>query len=56
VPPLFTEPGYSMHKPEEIGIDVFQANRPPDKMYRTTPLRGVTDGERDDLVNYLKSL
>jgi hypothetical protein len=41
VPPLYTEPGYSMHKPEEIGIDAFQANRSPDKMYRTTPLRGL---------------
>src|SRR4029079_7235133 len=40
-PPLFTEPGYSMHKGEEIGIDDFQANRSPDKMYRTTPLRGL---------------
>jgi hypothetical protein len=88
VPPLFTEPGYSMHKPEEIGIDAFQANRSPDKMYRTTPLAGLfvrakggfyhdgrfpdlpavvrhyertlrfelTDSERHDLVNYLKSL
>jgi mono/diheme cytochrome c family protein len=41
VPPLFTEPGYGMHKPDEIGIDAFQANRSPDKMYRTTPLRGL---------------
>jgi mono/diheme cytochrome c family protein len=88
VPPLFTEPGWSMHKPEEIGIDAFQANRSPDKMYRTTPLRGLfvrakggfyhdgrfadlsavvrhyeqtfnfdlNAGERNDLVNYLKSL
>jgi mono/diheme cytochrome c family protein len=41
VPPLFTEPGWSMHKPEEIGIDDFQASRSPDKQYRTTPLRGL---------------
>jgi hypothetical protein len=41
VPPLFTEPGWAMHKPEEIGIDDFQANRSPDKQYRTTPLRGL---------------
>lgn len=41
VPPLFTEPGWSMHKPEEIGIDGFQADRSPDKQYRTTPLRGL---------------
>ena len=30
-----------MHKPEEIGIDDFQAQRSPDGMYRTTPLRGL---------------
>jgi mono/diheme cytochrome c family protein len=41
VPPLFTEPGWSMHKAEEIGIDDFQARRSPDKQYRTTPLRGL---------------
>ena len=41
VPPLFTEPGWSMHKPAEIGIDDFQADRSPDKRYRTTPLRGL---------------
>jgi hypothetical protein len=38
VPPLFTEPGWNMHTPAEIGIDDFQANRSPDKHYRTTPL------------------
>ncbi len=41
VPPLFTEPGWDMHKPEEIGIDSFQADRSPDRRYRTTPLRGL---------------
>jgi hypothetical protein len=41
VPPLYTEPGWSMHTPEEIGIDGFQAERSPDKRYRTTPLRGL---------------
>src|SRR5512143_2785229 len=41
VPPLFTEPGYNMHKPDEIGIDDFQALRSPDGMYRTTPLKGL---------------
>lgn len=41
VPPLFTEPGWAMHKPEEIGIDDFQSDRSPDKLYRTTPLRGL---------------
>lgn len=41
VPPLFTEPGWNMHKGEEIGIDDFQANRAPDGRYRTSPLRGL---------------
>ncbi len=42
VPPLFAEPGWSMHTAEEIGIDDFQASRSPDKkFYRTTPLGGL---------------
>jgi mono/diheme cytochrome c family protein len=41
VPPLFTEPGWNMHTPEEIGIDNFQANRSPDRRYRTAPLKGL---------------
>ncbi|UCG69101.1 MAG: hypothetical protein JSV09_15165 [Thermoplasmata archaeon] len=41
VPPLFTEPGWNMHTPEEIGIEDFQANRAPDRRYRTTPLKGL---------------
>jgi hypothetical protein len=41
VPPLFLEPGYSMHTPEEMGIDDFQASRSPDGMYRTAPLKGL---------------
>jgi hypothetical protein len=41
VPPLFTEPGWSMHTAREIGIDDFQANRSPDRRYRTTPLKGL---------------
>jgi len=88
VPPLFTEPGWNAHKPAEIGIDDFQANRAPDNSYRTTPLRGLfahmkrgfyhdgrfatlldvvnhyddfkqlglTEQEKKDLVEYLKSL
>lgn len=88
VPPLFTEPGWAMHTPEEIGIDDFQAKRSPDGMYRTTPLRGLfvrekggfyhdgrfptyravvdhydrhfrlglTEAEKNDLIEYLKSL
>jgi hypothetical protein len=41
VSPLFTEPGWNMHTPEEIGVDDFQASRAPDNRYRTTPLRGL---------------
>ena len=41
VPPLFTEPGHNTHKAAEIGIDDFQANRSPDKSYRTSPLKGL---------------
>jgi hypothetical protein len=91
VPPIFTEPGWNLHKAEEIGIDDFQASRSPDRRYRTTPLRalfdtqkthkggffhdgrfadlrqvvdhydsffnlGLTEAEKADLIEYLKSL
>jgi mono/diheme cytochrome c family protein len=41
VPPLFTEPGHNLHAPDEIGIDSFQADRSPTRMYRTAPLAGL---------------
>lgn len=41
VPPLYTEPGWNLHAPADIGIDDFQANRSPEARYRTTPLRGL---------------
>ncbi|HEX7137299.1 MAG TPA: hypothetical protein VF219_05615, partial [Vicinamibacterales bacterium] len=41
VPPLYTEPGWNMHTPAEIGIDDFQSSRSPDQHYRTTPLAGL---------------
>ena len=41
VPPTFTEPGWNMHTPAEIGIDDFQAKRSPDERYRTSPLKGL---------------
>lgn len=88
VPPLFTEPGWNMHTPQEIGVDDFHANRGPDRRYRTSPLKGLwthtkggfyhdgrfatlldvvnhydqlfslglTDQQKSDLVEYLKSL
>ena len=46
VPPLFTEPGWSMHSAKEIGIDDFQSARSPEQMYRTTPLRGLFTREK----------
>jgi hypothetical protein len=41
VPPLYTEPGYNLHAPSEIGVDSFQADRSPTHMYRTAPLAGL---------------
>ena len=41
VPPTYTEPGWNMHTAQEIGIDDFQANRAPDRRYRTAPLKGL---------------
>ncbi len=41
VPPLFTEPGWNMHTPAEVGVDAFQADRAPDHRYRTSPLKGL---------------
>ena len=97
VKPLWTEPGRNLHKPEEIGIDSFQADRGPDGVYKTQNLAALfvrelglfmrpenkgrfyhdgrfktlldvvnhydshfnldlTEGEKRDLVEYLKSL
>jgi hypothetical protein len=41
VPPTYTEPGDNLHRPEEVCIDSFQADRSPTGKYRTTPLRGL---------------
>ena len=41
VEPLYTEPGWNMHTAAEIGIDDVQANRAPDRRYRTAPLGGL---------------
>ena len=46
VPPIFTEPGYNLHRAEEIGIDAFQADRGPERRYVTTPLRALFDTEK----------
>jgi hypothetical protein len=39
--PLYTEPGWNLHNGEEVCVDDFQANRAPDKRYRTSPLKGL---------------
>jgi hypothetical protein len=39
--PLLTEAGWNMHKPSEVCVDDFQANRAPDHAYRTAPLNGL---------------
>jgi Cytochrome c len=41
VPNTFTDSGWDMHTPASICTDSFQADRSPDGMYRTTPLRGL---------------
>jgi hypothetical protein len=41
VEPLWTEPGWNLHTPEEVCADDFQANRAPDHRYRTAPLAGI---------------
>ncbi len=41
LPPLYTEPGWNLHKPSETCSDPFLANRSPTGMYRTTPLKGM---------------
>jgi CxxC motif-containing protein (DUF1111 family) len=88
VDPIYTEPGWNMHTAAELCIDDFQANRSPDRRYRTSPLKGLwthqkggffhdgrfatlldvvnhynscfslglTDQEKNDLVQYLLSL
>src|SRR5688572_748202 len=41
VEPTFTEPGWNMHRANEIGIDENQSDRAPDFKYRTSPLNGL---------------
>ncbi|VVB86601.1 Uncharacterised protein [uncultured archaeon] len=44
--PLWTEPGWNLHKPSEIGIDSFEADRAPDGVYKTSNLGGIFVRER----------
>lgn len=41
VDPLWTEPGWNLHKPDDIGIDAFEADRAPDGDYKTMNLSGI---------------
>jgi hypothetical protein len=41
VPPLFTEPDWNAHVPADVCVDSFQADRSPDRIYRTAPLGGL---------------
>jgi len=41
VSPIYTEPGWNLHTAAEVCIDDFQANRGPDRRYRTSPLKGL---------------
>ncbi|PWT87633.1 MAG: hypothetical protein C5B54_12030 [Acidobacteria bacterium] len=51
VEPLWTEPGWNLHKPSEIGIDSFQANRAPDNVYKTQNLAGIFVREEGLFMN-----
>ena len=44
--PLWTEPGWNDHLPSEMKIDSFQADRSPDRAYRTMNLAGLYIRER----------
>jgi hypothetical protein len=46
VEPLWTEPGWNLHKPEEIGVDSFEADRAPDHAYKTQNLAASFIQER----------
>jgi hypothetical protein len=46
VKPLWTEPGWNLHTPVEIGIDSFQADRGPDRVYKTQSLAALFVRER----------
>lgn len=41
VSPIYTEPGWNLHTAADVCIDDFQANRGPDRRYRTSPLKGL---------------
>jgi cytochrome c peroxidase len=44
--PIWTEPGWNAHKPADLGIESFQADRSPDRTYRTMNLAALFVRER----------
>jgi hypothetical protein len=46
VEPIWTEPGWNLHKASDVCIDSFQADRAPDHGYRTAPLNGLWTHEK----------
>ena len=51
VTPLWTEPGWNLHTPAEIGIDSFQADRSPDGVYKTMNLSALFVRENGLFMN-----
>jgi cytochrome c peroxidase len=51
VEPLWTEPGWNLHTPAEIGIDSFEADRAPDGVYKTMNLAGIFVRENGVFMN-----
>ena len=51
VKPLWTEPGWNLHTPAEMGIDSFQADRSPDGVYKTMNLAGIFVRENGLFMN-----
>jgi cytochrome c peroxidase len=48
MPPQFTDPGWNLHAPGEVCEDSFQAQRSPTNGYRTTPLGGLGQRNRQN--------
>ncbi|HEX6805182.1 MAG TPA: hypothetical protein VF133_15995 [Terriglobales bacterium] len=42
VEPLWSEPGWNMHKASDVCVDGFQADRGPDHRYRTSPIGALS--------------
>jgi hypothetical protein len=49
--PLWSEPGWNAHQASDIGIDDFQANRGPDKVYKTQNLGALFVRENGIFMN-----